>query len=56
MPKLATVSGVLKMLWQHTKEDWDEMDHKLLRIAGGVVGFVLMALLWYFFFRNMGPF
>ncbi len=56
MSKVETAKGILKTFWMLTKEDWDELDHKLLRIAAGAIGFAVMALFWYFFFSKIGPF
>ena len=56
MSKIQTIKGILKMFWIVTKEDWDDLDHKLLRIAAGAIGFVVMALVWYFIFRKFTPF
>ncbi len=56
MSKLQTAKGVLKTFWFMTREDWDEMDRKMLRIAAGAIGFIIMAAFWYFLFRNVGPF
>jgi len=56
MSKLQTVKGILKTFWTMTIEDWDEMDHKLLRIAAGAVGFIIMGLFWFFVLRNISPF
>ena len=56
MSKIQTIKGILKTFWIMTIEDWDEMDHKLLRIAAGVVGFIIMGLFWFFVLRNISPF
>ncbi len=56
MSRIETIKGILKMFWAITIEDWDEMDHKLLRIVAGAIGFVIMAAFWYLIFRNVGPF
>ncbi len=56
MSKLETIKGIFKTFLTITMEDWDEMDHKLLRIVAGAIGFVIMAAFWYFVFRNVGPF
>lgn len=54
MSLLETVIGVLKTFVKLTKEEWNEMDHKLLRVGAGLVGFLISAAVWYYFFR--GPF
>ena len=56
MPKIDTIKGILTTFWQLTKEDWEIMDHKLLRIMAGVVGFTIAALFWYFIVGNIMPF
>jgi hypothetical protein len=56
MSKVETFKGVMKTFFQMTKEDFNEMDHKLIRIAVGVVGFVAMTLFWFYFLRNIAPF
>ena len=56
MARVETAKGILKTFWAMTLEDWDEMDHKLVRIAAGVIGFTIMGLVLYFFFRNISPF
>lgn len=56
MPKMKAVKGVLKTFWSMAKEDFAATDHKLVRIAVGVVSFVVMALLWFYVFRTISPF
>ncbi|MCX6819162.1 MAG: hypothetical protein NT129_04155 [Candidatus Aenigmarchaeota archaeon] len=56
MSRLKTVKGIISTLWQMTKEDWNLMDHKLIRILTGVIGFAIATLFWYLFFRNITPF
>jgi hypothetical protein len=56
MSKIKIVKGIMTTFWQMAKEDWKLMDHKLIRILMGVVGFVIATLFWYFFFRNITPF
>ncbi len=51
--KLSAVKGVFKTFWKMTKEDWRDMDHRLLRIAGGIVSFIIIALLWYYVLRGL---
>lgn len=55
MSKMHTIKGVFKMFWSMSKEDFREMDHKLLRLGVGVVGLVLIALFWLFFLSNIVP-
>ena len=54
MSRLETILGVLKTFARLTREEWDEMDHKLFRVGAGLIGFLVSAAFWYFFFR--GPF
>lgn len=56
MSRIEMIKGILKTFWTLTKEDWDETDHKLIRIAAGAIGFIVMALFWYLLFRNISPF
>ena len=56
MSKIKGLKEFLKTFWSMTKEDWSETDHKLLRIASGVVGFAIAAFFWFYFFRNIAPF
>lgn len=56
MSKAETVKGVLKTFWSMTKEDFVEMDHKVVRIASGLIGFAIAAAFWFFFFRHIVPF
>jgi len=53
---LKTIKGILKTFWFLTKSDWEELDHKLLRIASSAIGFILMALFWLYFIKNIVPF
>ena len=56
MPKIQTAKGVLRTMLSMSKEDWQQMDKKFYRLAFGVVGFVAMALFWFYFLRNLSPF
>ena len=56
MSKLHDVKGVMRTLFWLIGEEWKSMDHKLIRIIAGAVGFTIMALFWYFFLRNFLPF
>ena len=56
MSKIKSLMGVLKTFLQMAKEDWYLMDHKLLRIVGGIVVFGLVAFFWLFFFAGSSPF
>lgn len=56
MSKLKTIKGVLKTFMWMSKEDFQAMDHKLIRIGVGAAGFVVMALIWLFFLSSIIPF
>ena len=56
MSKIQTLKGVMKTFFWLVGEEWGAMDHKLIRLLAGAVGFTVMALFWYFFFRNILPF
>jgi hypothetical protein len=56
MSKLSTIMGVLRTLWSGVVEDWQEMDHKLMRIVFGAVSFAVAALFWFYFLRHITPF
>jgi len=56
MSKRETIKGIVQTFLQMSKEDWSEMDHKMLRIASGIVGFAVAAFFWFYFFRNIAPF
>ena len=56
MGKINKVNGVMRNLLWLTREEWQEMDHKLVRIVFGAVGFIVMALFWFYFLRNLSPF
>ena len=55
MSKFQTAKGILKTLWQMSKEEFAAMDHKLLRIGAGILSFIVSALLWFYVFRSMNP-
>ncbi len=55
MSKVQTIKGVLRTLLWMSKEELDEMDHKIFRIGFAVVGFVLMALFWLYFIGKIFP-
>jgi hypothetical protein len=56
MSKMQDIKGILKTFFWLVDEEWQSLDHKLIRIIAGAVGFTIMALFWYFFFRNFLPF
>jgi len=56
MSRLQEVKGIMRTFLWLVSEEWSVMDHKLIRIVAGVIGFTIMALFWYFFIRNFLPF
>ncbi|MBI3190260.1 hypothetical protein HYZ41_01000 [archaeon] len=58
MPKIQTALGVMKTLFSISKEEWNDLDHKLIKVTFGVISFVVMALFWFYFIRHIipGPF
>jgi len=48
MKKIEMVKGTLRVFWELVKEDFHYMDHKLLRIVGGIIFLLLIAYLWSF--------
>ncbi len=56
MGKIGTIRGVMKIFFADTKEDWDRMDKKFYKLVFGVTAFILMALFWFYFIRNIVPF
>jgi len=54
MSKWGAIRGVFKTLFWLTKEEWENMDRKLIRITFGVISFVAMALFWLYFLRGFG--
>ena len=56
MSKLRSIKDVLKITWGSMIEDFQQMDHKLIRIGVGVAVFAVWAFFWFYFFRNSSPF
>jgi len=56
MGLLNDIKGIFKMFFKMSKEEWDEMDNKLLRISAAVITFVVAALFWFYIFRAFSPF
>ncbi|MBI2173468.1 MAG: hypothetical protein HYT73_04680 [Candidatus Aenigmarchaeota archaeon] len=54
--RLQSFVGFLKTLFSISREEFREMDHKLVRIGVSVATFAVMALFWLFFLRNIVPF
>lgn len=52
---LSDIKGILRMLLQLSKEEWDEMDRKLLRVSVAVASFIIAALFWFYVFRAFSP-
>ena len=48
--------GIMKTLVALTKEEFNDMDHKLPRLAMGVASFAAAALFWFYFMRHIVPF
>ena len=55
MSKLRSVAGIFKTLFWLTREEWSELDHKILRLTFSAASFVVMALFWFYFLRNVFP-
>jgi len=55
MGKIDAIKGVMKILFWLTKDEWSEMDHKVVKLVFGVIGFVAMALFWFYFIRTVLP-
>lgn len=53
---LSDIKGVLKMFVKLSQEEWDELDHKLLRVSTAVISFAIAALFWFYVFRAFSPF
>ena len=56
MSKLNSMKEVLKLTWESMMEDFQQMDHKLIRIGVGVAVFLVWAYFWFFFFQSSSPF
>ncbi|MEM7817245.1 MAG: hypothetical protein QXL81_00290 [Candidatus Aenigmatarchaeota archaeon] len=54
--KIKSLVGFLKTFVWLTRSEWSEMDHKLLRLAIGIITFVFWAFFWLYFFRSSTPF
>ena len=55
MGKVDSLKGFMRTFFWLTREEWQETDRKLYRIAFGVTGFVLSALFWFYFLRHIFP-
>ena len=56
MGKAGTTKGMFRTMLSMAKEDWDAMDKKFYKLAGGIGGFVVMGLFWFYVIRNVMPF
>ncbi|HLC67463.1 MAG TPA: hypothetical protein VJI12_01135 [archaeon] len=56
MRKPRTTKGMFMTMLSMAKEDWDAMDKKFYRLAGGIGGFVAMGLFWFYVLRHVMPF
>lgn len=56
MSKWEMIKGTFKTFWDMTKEDFEQMDHKLIRIGSMLIGFVIAFLFWFFLLRGVGLF
>ena len=55
MSRLNALKGLMRTFFWLTKEEWRGTDHKFYRLAFGAIGFVVMALFWFYFIRNFLP-
>jgi hypothetical protein len=53
--KWQSFAGFMRTFLTMANEDFNEMDHKLIRIGMGITMFVVMALFWLFFLKNIVP-
>lgn len=56
MSRLEDAKGIMKVFYEMSKEEFDMMDKKMLRIFAGMASFIVAGLVWYLLFRNMAPF
>lgn len=56
MGKTNSAKGMFRTMLLMAKEDWDAMDKKFYRLAGGIGGFVAMGLFWFYVLRHIMPF
>ena len=54
--RMQTVAGILHTFFGLSKQEFTEMDHKLMRIGVSVATFIAMAIFWMLFLRNIIPF
>lgn len=56
MPIKKTIKGIIKTFFWLIEEEWKEMDHKVIKIATGLVSFLIAAAFWFFVFRRFFTF
>ncbi|GEM_PF-1693401 len=54
--RIDSLKGVFRTFFWLSKEEWSDLDHKMVRIIFGVGGMVAMALFWLYFLRSITPF
>lgn len=54
--RLNSFKGFLRTFFWLSREEWTNLDHKMIRIVFGAVGFVAVVLFWLFFLRSITPF
>ncbi|MBI4170762.1 MAG: hypothetical protein HY514_03640 [Candidatus Aenigmarchaeota archaeon] len=54
--RIDSLKGIVRTFFWLSKEEWTELDHKLIRIVFGIAGLVAMALFWLYFLRSITPF
>ena len=55
MSKIKSFADFIKMFAGHLREEWNEMDHKLVKIVVGSVIFIVSGLFWLYFFQHSNP-
>ncbi|MBI4894995.1 MAG: hypothetical protein HY831_00745 [Candidatus Aenigmarchaeota archaeon] len=56
MSKLRSIASFLKMFAADLKEEWDQMEHKFIKIVIGGTIFIVTGLFWLYFFQHSSPF
>ncbi len=56
MSRLKSIASFLKMFGADLKEEWDDMEHKFLKIVVGGTIFIVTGLFWLYFFHSSSPF
>jgi len=54
--RVDSLKGFFRTFFWLSKEEWSDLDHKMVRIIFGVGGMVAMALFWLYFLRSITPF